>query len=55
MSRVPSRDEALIAELRAIAGRRHVLTGAAATRRYREGFRTGSGEALAVVRPGSLV
>jgi D-lactate dehydrogenase len=55
MNRRPSRDEALIARLRAIAGRRHVLTDASATRRYREGYRTGSGEALAVARPGSLV
>jgi D-lactate dehydrogenase (quinone) len=42
-------------QLRAIAGHRHVLTGEAGTRRYRTGFRFGSGLALAVVRPGSLV
>ncbi|HZV58228.1 MAG TPA: D-lactate dehydrogenase, partial [Sphingobium sp.] len=46
---------ALIATLRALVGRRHVLTSAAATLRYREGYRTGAGAALAVVRPGSLV
>lgn len=46
---------ALIAALRALVGRRHVLTSAAATLRYREGYRTGAGAALAVVRPGSLV
>ncbi len=50
-----SHDETLTATLRAIVGRRHVLTDPDATRRYREGYRTGSGEALAVVRPGSLV
>jgi len=41
--------------LRAIVGRRHVLTGASATRRYAQGYRFGSGEVRAVVRPGSLV
>ncbi len=45
----------LIATLRALVGRRHVLTGAGATLRYREGYRTGAGAALAVVKPGSLV
>lgn len=50
-----SRDQPLIATLRAIVGRRHLLTDPDATLRYREGYRTGSGEALAVVRPGSLV
>ncbi|MFC3443533.1 D-lactate dehydrogenase [Sphingobium rhizovicinum] len=45
----------LLPQLRAIVGARHVLTGARATARYRHGYRTGSGEALAVVRPGSLV
>jgi D-lactate dehydrogenase (quinone) len=38
-----------------IVGRRHVLTGEASTRRYRTGFRFGSGPALAVVKPGALV
>jgi D-lactate dehydrogenase (quinone) len=42
-------------QLRAIVGRRHVLTSEGSTRRYRTGFRFGSGPALAVVRPGSLV
>jgi len=45
----------LLPRLRAIVGARHVLTGAQATARYRHGYRTGSGKALAVVRPGSLV
>lgn len=45
----------LIAALRVIVGPRHVLTGTQATARYRHGYRTGSGAALAVVRPGSLV
>jgi D-lactate dehydrogenase len=45
----------LLADLRAVVGKRHVLTDPGATHRYRQGYRTGSGEALAVVRPGSLV
>lgn len=46
---------ALLAALRAIVGRRHLLTSASATRSYRTGYRTSEGQALAVVRPGSLV
>lgn len=42
-------------ELRNIVGRRHVLTSPQSTRDYRTGFRFGTGPALAVVRPGSLV
>jgi D-lactate dehydrogenase (quinone) len=48
-------DDTLLDELRTIVGRRHVLTGLASTRRYRTGFRFGTGPALAVVQPGSLV
>ena len=46
---------ALLQSLTAIVGRRHVLTGPRATARFRTGFRFGSGQVLAVVRPGSLV
>jgi D-lactate dehydrogenase len=46
---------ALLDELAAIVGRKYLLTGNGATRRYRRGFRFGEGRALAVVRPGSLV
>jgi D-lactate dehydrogenase len=42
-------------ELRAIVGRRYMLTSPGSTRRYRTGFRFGAGPALAVVRPGNLV
>src|SRR5262249_57080804 len=42
-------------QLRAIVGRRYVLTSEGSTRRYRTGFRFGTGPAVAVVRPGSLV
>lgn len=38
-----------------IVGRRHVLTTARQTRRFRKGYRTGEGAAIAVVQPGSLV
>ncbi|MCO4319183.1 D-lactate dehydrogenase [Phyllobacterium sp. 21LDTY02-6] len=42
-------------QLRAVVGRRHVLTGDAETRRFRLGYRYGGGDALAVIRPGTLV
>ena len=45
----------LLRSLRAVVGRRHVLTGAGATRRHAIGYRVGSGAVLAVVRPGTLV
>ena len=48
-------DAALIKRLKAICGRRHVLTGARRTRRFRKGFRSGEGDALAVVQPGTLM
>ncbi|WP_395062025.1 D-lactate dehydrogenase [Paraburkholderia silvatlantica] len=47
--------EPLVASLRAVVGRQHVLTGDEATRRYRKGFRFGEGRVAAVVRPGTLV
>jgi hypothetical protein len=46
--------EHFLQALRAIVGRRHVITGAA-TRRYRVGFRCGEGPCLAVVQPETLV
>ncbi len=48
-------DGQLIATLRRIVGTSHVLTGSGATRRYRTGFRFGSGKVVAVIRPGTLV
>ena len=50
-----ARGAELKARLQAIVGAAHVLTGDEATRRYRTGYRFGSGPVLAVVRPGSLV
>ncbi|MFC6276685.1 D-lactate dehydrogenase [Psittacicella hinzii] len=45
----------LIATFTQIVGEKYVLTDPAATQRYRKGFFFGNGDALAVVRPGSLV
>lgn len=45
----------LLTSLRTAVGRRHVLTSPRATARFRKGYRTGEGPAIAVVRPGSLV
>lgn len=44
-----------VRNLRGIVGRRHVITGRKATERYRRGFRSGEGEAEAVIRPGDLI
>jgi D-lactate dehydrogenase (quinone) len=41
--------------LKSIVGRRHVLTDPERTRRYRMGFRFGSGPACAVVSPGTAM
>lgn len=49
-----SNSSALIAKLERIVGKRHVLSGVRA-RRFERGYRTGSGPAAAVVRPGTLV
>jgi len=46
---------AFIDALRAIVGEKHLLVGEESTKRYRTGFRFGSGKAIAVVRPSSLV
>ena len=47
--------EALLATLRAIVGGRHLLTSPRATARFRKGYRTGDGPAIAVVQPATLV
>lgn len=48
-------DEAFVRKLSKIVGTRHVLTDARRSRRYRKGFRSGEGNALAVVFPGTLL
>ncbi|MCV0425393.1 MAG: D-lactate dehydrogenase [Roseibium sp.] len=47
--------DVLIQSLKEIVGARHCLTDARKTERYRKGFRSGEGEAIAVVIPGTLV
>lgn len=46
-------EQALLATLRRIVGRRQVLTGDGSTRPFATGYRYGSGPVLAVVRPAS--
>ena len=48
-------DADLLAQIREIVGPSHLLTGDRATERFRTGFRSGGGEALCVVQPGSLL
>ena len=48
-------NDTLITQLRDIVGRRHCLTGSKRTERFRKGWRSGEGDALCVVRPGSLL
>lgn len=48
-------NSAFLDVLRNIVGRRHVLVGKKKTAGYAKGFRYGGGDALAVVRPGSLL
>lgn len=44
----------LIRRYEGIVGRRYVLTSPRVTERYRKGFRSGEGDALALVVPGTL-
>ena len=48
-------NDALIDRLRDVVGKRHCLTERSDTERFRKGWRSGEGEAIAVVRPGTLV
>jgi len=50
----PQRSE-LLEHFRGLVGQRHVLTGDQQTRRFRKGHRTGEGQVLAVVQPGTLL
>ena len=45
----------LLAELRRLVGPSNLLTEAEQTARYRKGFRSGEGDALAVIFPGTLL
>ncbi|WP_410015970.1 D-lactate dehydrogenase [Sodalis sp. C49] len=51
----PYLSHAFLERLTAIVGKRHVLTDSRQTQRYCKGFRSGSGPALAVVLPDSLL
>lgn len=51
----PASHSALLADLRRQVGASHLLTDPEQTARYRKGFRSGEGEALAVVFPGTLL
>ncbi|MGH1463949.1 MAG: D-lactate dehydrogenase [Cognatishimia sp.] len=48
-------DADLLQDLQGVVGKSNVLTGARKTERFRKGFRSGQGEALCVVQPGSLL
>lgn len=54
-STTASAPQQLINDLRSVVGRKHILTSARATERYRKGFRSGEGAAAAVVFPASLI
>lgn len=54
-SQTTTDNNALINELSRLVGHAHLLTDPAKTARYRKGFRSGHGDALAVVFPGSLL
>lgn len=47
--------QTLLAQLQHIVGARYLLTGERKTERYRKGFRSGAGSALAVVFPSTLL
>lgn len=54
-SQTTTDNNALINELSRLVGHAHLLTDPAKTARYRKGFRSGHGDALAVVFPDSLL
>ncbi len=47
--------DGLLDDLRAVVGSRHVITNPRSMERFCKGYRSGSGPALAVVRPGTLL
>lgn len=55
VSSSPIDSQTLIRTLTGIVGKSHILTEKNKTERYRKGFRSGQGDALAVVSPASLI
>lgn len=45
----------VVSELSAVVGKKHVISDEAKSLRYRKGYRSGKGPALAVVQPGNLM
>ncbi|MEM6305429.1 MAG: D-lactate dehydrogenase [Pseudomonadota bacterium] len=48
-------DTALVSQFRKIVGASHVITNPRSMERYCKGYRSGAGQALAVVKPGTLL
>ena len=48
-------NEVFVKSLTNIVGQRHVITSKKKMARYCRGYRSGGGEAIAVIRPGSLI
>ena len=44
-----------VQELTEIVGNNHIITSASKSLRYRSGYRSGQGDALAVVLPGNMM
>ncbi|WP_017349429.1 D-lactate dehydrogenase [Pantoea sp. A4] len=55
MEYAASHQTALLTDLRRLVGANHLLTEPEQTARYRKGFRSGEGEAVAVAFPGTLL
>lgn len=45
----------VIDELENVVGKRNVITSKSRSEKYREGYRSGHGDALAVIRPKTLI
>ena len=48
-------DTEFLSKLKALVGRKNVLVGESVTERFRTGYRSGEGDALCVVCPGTLL
>ncbi len=52
---ISAENERLLLKLKTIVGKKHLLTEPHKTERYRKGFRSGVGDAIAVIFPGTLL